>query len=303
MRIPRELRSLYPFRPHFLETRHGRVHYVDEGDSQFDSIPLVCLHGNPTWSFYYRNIIKHFAPHRRVLAFDYIGCGLSDPQLTPLRLKDHVETIGECVEKLGLGRFDLLLHDWGGAVGIGLSALLPTRISKIALLNSSITPIGPLPKSIQLARAPYIGCWLTRGLNAFLRGALLTCSAKPLPKAVQQGYLYPYRSWATRQAIHQFVRDVPLLASDESYPYLQSLRDFLPSLQDCPVAAFWGMKDFVFTEAHLMAWKTALPNLSVIRYPNAGHWVLEDAAGQIEKDIEVFFQQDQPLKTEQKLCG
>lgn len=302
MRIPRELRALYPFRPHFLETKYGRVHYVDEGDSAQDDVPLICLHGNPTWSFYYRNIIKHFAPRRRVLAFDYIGCGLSDHQLKPLKLQDHVETINECLEKLEIEHFDLLLHDWGGAVGIGLARLRPHRVSKIALLNSSITPRGSLPKSIQLARAPYIGCWLTRGLNAFLRGALLTCSTNSLPKAVQKGYLYPYRSWSARQAIHQFVRDIPLQISDESYAYLQSLRDFLSELNKHPVGAFWGMKDFVFTEPHLMAWKEALPELSITRYPNAGHWVLEDAVGQIENDIESFFAQKQEVAAEAKLC-
>lgn len=289
MRTPRQLRALYPFRPHFLETQVGKIHYLDEGDAHSDDIPLICLHGNPTWSFYYRNIVKYFLPKRRVLAPDYVGCGLSGAQPKPFKLADHVHTITELVEKLRLDRFDLLLHDWGAAVGIGLTAQMPHRVRKIGLLNSSITPIGNLPRPIQLARMPYIGCWLTRGLNAFLRGALLTCTKNGLSKNIQQGYLYPYRSWRTRQAIHQFVCDVPLYPEDPSYAYLQELQAFLPSLRHHAIKAFWGMKDFVFTQAHLQAWNNALPHLEIMKYADAGHWILEDAHGKIEQDIESFY--------------
>jgi pimeloyl-ACP methyl ester carboxylesterase len=287
MRTPRSLRAIYPFRPQFFEVEGSSLHYIDEGTSQ-GCVPLICLHGNPTWSFYYRDVVRHFLPQRRVLAPDYLGCGLSGPQPRPLCLEDHVRIICEWIQSLKLTQFDLLLHDWGGAIGMGVTECLPKHVRKIALLNSGITPLGTLPRTIQLARLPWLGQCLTQGANAFLRGALLTCTTKSIPKEIQEGYLYPYRSWLKRQAIYQFVRDIPLSPKDKSYAYLTKLQSFLPSLTTYPIHAFWGMKDFVFHDGHLQAWKNTLPNLQIKRYPQAGHWVLEDAKGEIESDLEVF---------------
>ena len=119
--LPPEVRALYPFAPHWLETTAGRIHYVDEGPRDADTA-VICVHGNPTWSFMYREVVKALAPKFRVLAMDHLGCGLSDqPQNFSYRLSDHIENLGRLVATVSQPKLHFIVHDWGGPIGLAVA--------------------------------------------------------------------------------------------------------------------------------------------------------------------------------------
>jgi haloalkane dehalogenase len=125
--IPSELKQEYPFSSHFSSMKNHKLHYIDEGSG--DAILMV--HGNPTWSFFYRNLAKHFSKNFRVVVPDHLGCGLSDkPQDYEYTLKNHIDNLEKLVLELGLTNITLVLHDWGGAIGMGLATRNPQLIKK-----------------------------------------------------------------------------------------------------------------------------------------------------------------------------
>lgn len=277
----------YPFAGHFYHTEQGRVHFIDEGQGE----AIVLLHGNPTWSYYYRHLIQILSQKYRVLALDYLGCGLSDRPMHSLYWADHIQVTSEWLAHLNLSSFHMVVHDWGGGIGMGIMKKYFECIKKIALLNTGVFFAESLPFSIRLARMPYVGYFLTVVCDLFLQGALKFCTVRPLTTDVLLGYQWPYRSWRDRQAIYDFVRDIPLSTQHPSYALFQEFQTFIPELNTKCVKAFWGMQDFVFNEKYLAVWQRLLPKMAVKRYGNAGHWILEDAHGEVEKDILKFFQE------------
>ena len=283
--FPRYLRALYPFESHFFETLEGRLHYVDEGRG----FPVIMLHGNPTWSFYYRNLILAIKGDFRCLAIDHLGCGLSEkPQKGIYNLKAHIERTCAWIESLNLSAFDLVLHDWGGAIGMGVLHHFKEKVQKVVLLNTAIFQTEDLPWSIRFCRLPLLGACLTQGLNLFLKGALRTCVNKALKREIADGYLWPYPTWKSRLSIYEFVRDIPVQQRHSSYNTLIKLQAMLPLLNERPCKAFWGMKDFVFTESYLRKWNQHIPSLGIKKYMEAGHWLLEDARPDVFNDIKAF---------------
>jgi haloalkane dehalogenase len=265
-----ELRSLYPFQSHFFETKGHRLHYVDEGLGD----PILCLHGNPTWSFYFRNIIREFRKTQRVIAPDHLGCGLSDkPQEASYTLEKHIDRFESLVLHLNLQNITLIVHDWGGAIGLGFVMRHRSRIKRLILLNTAAFLSKDIPKRIDLLRS--FSDLLIRRANLFCLAANFMTSVKPLPKAVKQAYLYPYTNYHDRVAIAGFVKDIPLRERDISYRTLESIEKSLPSLQ-VPTLLLWGAKDFCFHMGFFKTWKTLYPESKDFVFENAGHYVLED---------------------------
>src|SRR5947209_18394669 len=193
-------RDLYPFESHFLGLGPHRLHYFDEGAGQ----PLLFVHGNPTWSFYWRNLILGLRDQCRCVAVDHIGCGLSDkPQTYNYTLQQRIDDLVEVVERLDLAQATLVAHDWGGAIGLGTVLRLPNRFARIVLLNTGAFPPPFVPWRIAACRVPLVGTLAVRGLNAFARGALSMAVEKKerMTADVRAGLLAPYDCWANRVAI------------------------------------------------------------------------------------------------------
>lgn len=274
--LPAELRELYPFESHYHEVEGARMHYVDEGSGP----AVVMLHGNPTWSFYYRDLIKSLRDRYRVIAPDHIGCGLSDkPAAYPYALPFHIENVHSLIGHLGLRDVTLVLHDWGGAIGMGWAVRNRSKVRRFVVLNTAAFLGGRMPRRIAICRVPLLGALLVRGLNGFARAALTMATAKPdrMTPAVKRGYLWPYDSWANRVAIHEFVRDIPVSSRDISYDVMEMIEAALPSLADRPMAIYWGGRDFCFTDAFLAEWTRRFPRAELHRFPDCGHYVVEDA--------------------------
>ncbi len=283
-----EWRELYPFVSHTLNLDGLCYHFIDEGAGQ----PLLLLHGNPTWSFYWRRVILALrGDGRRLVAPDHIGCGLSDkPGDYTYRLSQHIDNLLRLIEHLDLRQITLLAHDWGGAIGLGAAVAAPERFSRFVLFNTAAFRSRRIPWRIAVCRTPLLGRLAVQGLNGFLRAALrmATCDRSWLTPAVRAGYLAPYNSWSNRIATHRFVLDIPLSPSHPSYARLAEIEAGLPGLRSRPVSLIWGMRDWCFTPRFLERFLEFFPQAEVHRLANAGHWVVEDAFEEVVPLIESF---------------
>ncbi|MFO0819223.1 MAG: alpha/beta fold hydrolase [Pirellulales bacterium] len=280
-------RSLYPFASHFLPLAGGRLHYVDEGSGS----PVLMVHGNPTWSFYYRELIQAARRDHRAIAVDHLGCGLSDkPQQYAYTLANHTANLVRLIEQLDLSDITLVVHDWGGAIGLGAAAARPERFGRLLILNTGAFPPPYVPHRIRACRLPVAGRIALRGLNLFARAAVTMATEQRggLAPAVRAGLLAPYDSWANRVAVWGFVRDIPLTRRHPTWQTLADLEASLPRLAHLPVHMVWGMKDWCFTEVCLNRLLTAFPNAQVDRIKDAGHYVMEDARDAVVASFQRF---------------
>ena len=297
--------ELYPFEDHYLDRGGLRYHFVDEdarpeGDpGSGGGEPVLMVHGNPTWSFYYRELIKSLRGRHRVVAPDHIGCGRSDKPSDDryaYTMQSRVDDLTALVERLDLRDLTLVVHDWGGAIGMAWAVQNPDRVARLVVLNTAAfhLPDGKgFPGSLALARTPLLGDLLVRGANAFVRGANRLCvTRRPMPRDVAQGYLAPYRSWRDRVAVHRFVQDIPLREADPAYQLISETAAGLQRLADKPMLIGWGMKDFVFDHHFLEEWERRFPQASVHRFEDCGHYVLEDATEELVELVDRFLHPD-----------
>ncbi len=279
----------YPFGANYFSTTSGRLHYVDEGPR--NGPPLLMLHGNPTWSFYYRHLIRRLSSTYRVVAPDHVGCGLSDkPERATYTLRGHIDRIAGLVDHLGLTNITLIVHDWGGAIGMGFALENPERVGRFVVFNTAAFPSRHMPWQIGLCRIPGFGALAIRGFNAFVLGALKTCTAHPerITPAVRAGYLAPYSNWASRIANLRFVQDIPTSPRHVSYKLLETIGEDIEKFQRHPMLLIWGAKDYVFDDRFYEEWRRRFPNATRHYIEDAGHFVVEDAHERIVPLIERF---------------
>ena len=274
--------GLYPFKSHFFERDGVRLHYLDEGSGR----PVVMLHGNPTWSFCYRHLITGLRDAYRLIVPDHIGCGLSDkPQGYDYTLSQRVDDLEALLDHLGLDdSLSLVIHDWGGMIGMACASRRPERFERIVVLNTAAFHLPAskrLPFSLRLARLPGVGALMVRGLNAFVRGAAATCTTRKMLREVRQAYLAPYDSWANRIAVLRFVQDIPIRPEDRAYDLVTQVQDGLGRFASTPMLICWGMKDFVFDSEFLDEWVRRFPEAEVHRFDDAGHFIFEDVPDQV----------------------
>lgn len=277
----------YPFASLFLDLDGLRYHYVDEGSGE----TLLMVHGNPTWSFAWRNLIKDLSRDYRVLAVDHIGCGFSDkPQDYRYTLARHIANLQRFVESLDLQRITLLAHDWGGAIGMGAAGRMPERFARFALFNTAAFRSRRIPLRISACRIPLAGALAVRGLNAFARAALVMAVEKPerMTAAARAGYLAPYDTWANRVAVLRFVQDIPLRASHPSYRTLEEVEAGLAQFRDRPMLLVWGERDWCFTPRFREEFERRFPQAESFPIADAGHYVFEDAHERILPRLRAF---------------
>jgi haloalkane dehalogenase len=280
----------YPFTPHYVSVNGHRLHVVDRGAGP----AVLMLHGNPTWSFMYRHLVRALSPSLRVIAPDHLGCGLSDkPQDWPYRLSDHIANLEALVdEHLRLDRFSLVVHDWGGPIGMGYAVLHPERIDRLVLLNTAAFLLHRCPWRIRICKLPVFGPLAVRGANAFARAAITMAVGKGhcLSPAARAGMLRPYDTWRNRIAILRFVQDIPLNSRHPTWDLVATIQKNLHLLADRPVLICWGTQDFCFNEPFLEVWQRYFPRAQVHRFADAGHYLLEDAADRVVPLVQAFLE-------------
>ncbi|OGW21175.1 MAG: alpha/beta hydrolase [Nitrospinae bacterium RIFCSPLOWO2_12_FULL_47_7] len=285
-----EFKGLYPFASKAIRLGAYRYHYLDEGSGE----TLLMLHGNPTWSFYYRNLILGLKSRFRCIVPDHIGCGLSDkPQEYNYTLSQHIENLETLCEQLSLKDITLVLHDWGGAIGMGYAVRHPKKIKRLVLFNTAAFLSNRIPFSINICRIPVLGSIAIRCLNAFAGLAVIRACKHPMAAKVRAGFLAPYDSYSNRIANLRFVQDIPMNPKAPSYPVLQTIQSQLRQFRDRPVLIVWGKQDFCFDDHFLSRWREYFPDAEVHEIPDAGHYVVEDAYERIIPWMEKFLAVDQ----------
>jgi len=279
----------YPFTSRYLHIDGGKLHYIDEGEGPV----IVMVHGNPTWSYYFRHLISALRTEHRVIAVDHMGCGLSDkPQIYNYCLAGHIDNLQQLLSHLQIDRFSLVVHDWGGAIGLGCAVQQIESLEKIALMNTAAFRSTRIPRRIQLCRLPVLGEILVRLLNGFAWPAQFMAVKKKLAKEVARAYLAPYNNWKNRIAIYNFVRDIPLTENQKSYNLLVDIEKRLPQLRDAavPFIILWGGRDFCFNDHFFNEWIERFPEAEQHYFADGGHYVLEDKRTEIVALLQQFFQ-------------
>ena len=275
-------RHLYPFESRWLDIRGHRYHYVDEGAGE----PVILVHGNPTWSFFFRGLITELRESYRVIAVDHIGCGLSDKPGDAdygYSLEHRVADLDTLVDHLQLGdNLTFGVHDWGGMIGLACALRRAEQVKRLVIFNTAAFGLPPgkaLPWQLWIVRNLIpLATPLVRGFNAFSYLATRMACVTRMPPDVSKAYRAPYDSWANRISTLRFVQDIPLHPGDRSYDLVRWVEDHLRHLRNLPMLICWGERDFVFDATFLAGWRTRFPKAVVHTFPDAGHYVLEDAA-------------------------
>lgn len=281
---PKVPRSLYPFEGHHFDRNGLRYHYLDEGAGP----PVVMVHGNPTWSFYYRDLVRALRGTQRVLVPDHIGCGYSDkPGDDRYRytLSERVADLEAFLDHLGLDQpVTLIAHDWGGMIAMAWAVRHPERVGRIVLMNTAAFHLPDdmkMPPSLSFVRNTRLASFMVRHLNLFSLGATWLAPSKRLPKPVRDAYRAPYDTPDHRIATLRFVQDIPLREGDTAYDTVSEVEQGLPLFEKTPILLLWGDKDFVFKPKVLEIFQRIWPHAESRRFPKAGHYVLEDASEEI----------------------
>lgn len=255
--------------------------YVDEGEGP----PVLLVHGTPTWSFLYRSLIRDLSRDHRVVAPDHLGFGLSEkPREAAYRPADHARRLDALVERLELDRVTLVVHDFGGPIGLSWALRNPERVRALVLFNTWMWPLDEDRAKLWTARVlgGALGRVLYERLNLSPRVLLKAAfgDASKLTPAIHRHYTAPFPSAASRRAPWVLARE--LLASGEWYRELWSART---ALAGTPALLLWGMKDPAFGARYLKRWREALPGARVVRLPEVGHFPQEEAPGRAVAEI------------------
>ncbi|MCG8635188.1 MAG: alpha/beta fold hydrolase [Desulfobacterales bacterium] len=272
--------DLYPFEANFLDINGHKLHYVDQGEGS----PIVMVHGNPTWSFYYRNLIKALSKTNRTIVPDHIGCGFSDkprPGEYEYTLENRVDNLDALINALNLtGKISLIVHDWGGMIGLAWAIDNLDRVDKIVITNTSgffLPETKRFPPALWMIKyLKWFAVPAVLGANIFAGGALYLGSENRLAPEVKKGLIAPYNSWKNRIATLKFVQDIPITPEDRSYSIVERVDRRLTRLKQDKLMFLWGTRDFVFDVNFLNEFQRRFPQTRAHVFHDAGHYLFED---------------------------
>jgi haloalkane dehalogenase len=272
--------ALYPFTSQWFDSSKGRVHYVDEGTGP---VILLC-HGNPTWSFLYRDIIRDLKDHFRCIAPDYLGFGLSDrPPGFGYRIEEHATVVGELVDHLGLDDYLTMGQDWGGPISMAVGTDRADRVRGVILGNTWFWPTDDLTTKVfsTVMGSPPMQ-WAILQRNFFVERLIPTGTATSLSDVVMAHYRGVQPSPEARAGVARFPKEI--LAAR---PLLERLaRDVPAKLGSKPTLLVWGMKDIAFRPGpNIPRMRATFPDHVLVELPDAKHYIQEDAPDRISKAI------------------
>jgi haloalkane dehalogenase len=275
--------ELYPFEDHWAEADGCTVHYVDEGSGP----PLLMLHGNPTWSFTWRDVIKGMSDRYRCIAIDYPGFGLSTARpgygFSP---SEHAGVVEALVEELDLHDITTLSHDWGGPIGFATAAHLPDRFVAFAIGNTWAWPMNRNPGAQVFSRflGGPIGGYLIKRRNFFVEKIIPAGTKRVGPgERVMEQYRRPFPTPESRVPMHVFPR-----AIIGETPWLREVERGLQSVDDRPALIVWPTRDQAFREAERKRWEETFVDHRTVALEGAGHYIGEDAPQEVVEALRYF---------------
>lgn len=282
----------YPFAPHYREVNGVALHYVDEGAGA----PVLLVHGDPTWGYLWRAFVPVLARRHRCIVPDHMGMGKSAgrKELFPYRLAHHVANLEGLLLGLDLRDVTLVLHDWGGPVGLGVAVRHPERIRRLCLMNTwafAPWPGPPLPRLLQLIRSER-GERFVLERNGYVEAALTGTTHHPerLSRAVLDAYLAPYPTPESRLALLGWTRDIPLAEGEPSFAEMRRIEAGLAAFRDRPVLLAWGLRDPVLPGPVLRRWQAVFPQAETVALEDASHFLQEDAPGPLVDRVAAFLE-------------
>jgi len=280
IRIPFEpSRDLYPFKSRWFENEIGRIHYVDEGNGP----PILFCHGNPTWSFLYRDIIRRLRDRFRCVAIDYFGFGLSDrPEGFGYTPAEHARVVSQLLDRLGLENLLIMGQEWGGPIGVGAALSEPERVRGLIAGNTWFWPVDRLRLKLfsrLMSSGPLQRAILNR--NFFVERIIPAGTARELTSSEMRHYRGVQPSPETRVGVAEFPRQ--LLAAG---PWLADLAAGVErALAKKPLLIVWGMRDPVFRASMIASWRATFADHRLVELPSAKHYIQEDAPAEISRAI------------------
>jgi haloalkane dehalogenase len=290
-----DFEGTFPFEPKFQQVADDvRLHYVEEGEGQ----PVLLLHGNPTWSYLYRNFIPPIAGAGfRAIAVDHMGFGRSDRPYGHKRyhLRAHVENLLAFIRGLDLRDLTLVMQDWGGPIGFGAAVEEPDRVARLVVMN---TGVGVFPSGTEMPfhkwfRERGLGEMLCLGANLFVEamwGGMRPETATPL---LAEAYRAPFPDYYSRVPILAFIRDIAIGHEDPKAPYMAEIGEKATQLER-PALIVWAMQDRTFPPPVLEFWKALYPKADLLELADARHYLQEDEPEAISSKI-VDFLKSNPL--------
>ncbi len=274
----------YPFDSHYLDLEAGRMHYVDEGDGP----AVLFLHGNPTWSFYYRHCVSGLKRHYRCIAPDLLGFGLSDhPEVADFGYTpaEHAATIDSLIDATGVDRYVLVVHEWGGPIGLDCATRAPARLRAIVAMNSWFWPVST---ERRFRRSAYGGAGVGRGvfstaLNLPIESMFTRHRRSHVSEEVMEAYRKVQEDPKGREGIRIFKRELVRASR-----WLQAVRDRQPRISSRPAMLLWGGDDHLFGPDELRTWEALFQDSRTLRFEEAGHFVCEDLGTEIVPHLEGF---------------
>ena len=273
---------LYPFESQYTQVNGHTVHYLDEGSGP----PLLLLHGNPTWSFLYRDVIRGLRDRYRCIAPDHPGFGLSRPApgygYTPA---EHAAVLEQLVEHLELSDVTMMVQDWGGPIGFAVATRHPERFSAFVIGNTWAWPKADPGTQVfsRLLGGP-IGGYLIQRRNVFVEKIIPgNVKRHKLAPEVMNAYRGPFPTPDSRRPMHVFPREIL-----HSRPFLAEIERGLAKLRDRPALLVWPTKDIAFREPERKRWEQVFPNHRSVILEGAGHYIQEDAPEEIVSAIRAW---------------
>jgi haloalkane dehalogenase len=276
-------RTMYPFQSRYHDVGPGRMHYVDEGEGPV----LVMVHGTPTWSFLYRHLIRELSSEHRVIAADQLGFGLSDrPIGWSYRPAEHAQNLAVLIERLGLRDVTLVVHDFGGPIGLAYALDHPNNVRALVLFNTWMWSLrGTSAEKMSRILGGGFGRFLYERLNFSPRVLVKVAfgDKRKLTAEIHRHYIGAFPTAAERRGPWVLARE--LGGSTDWYEELWRRRNVLATK---PALLLWGMKDPAFGPDALTRWKDALPAARAVEFADAGHFVQEEAPEQAAREIRDF---------------
>ena len=274
------LTKLFPFRRQWFERGKLRMHYVDEGKGH----PVVMFHACPMWSFAYRNLIQEFSQDHRVIAFDLPGFGFSTAgRHFAYSLDSYINATETFLESLEIEDATLILHGWGGTVGMGYAVRHPRNVHSLIVLNTFSFSPWPLPLRIRCCRIPWLGAKLVIDFNLLLLGN------RHHSGEVAAAYDYPYRNSSSRYPLYRFVEDMPVVPEVDSAQWLMEIEAGMWMFRSTPSLILWAMHDWLYPPRFLRQWHRYLPGAEIFKLEHAGRYIQEDAPEELQRHIRDFF--------------
>ena len=272
--------ALYPFTSRWFDSSRGRVHYIDEGTGPV----IVFFHGNPTWSFLYRNVIAGLRDRFRCIAPDYLGFGLSEhPSGFGYRVDEHASVMGELVDHLELDQYLSMGQDWGGPISMAVATDRADRVRGVVLGNTWFWPTSELSTkifSVVMGSPPMQ--WAITKRNFFVERLIPAGTTTSLDETVMDHYRGVQPTPQHRAGVARLPKEIL-----SARPLLERLgRDVPATLGSKPALFVWGMKDFAFRPGpSLPRMREAFPDHVLVELPEANHFIQEDAPGKVAEAI------------------